>query len=63
MRQRERHREEAEPQARGGTTSGSDPGLRERAARLLAEVNDVIDSTLSGDSTSFLAATRQSGGQ
>jgi hypothetical protein len=58
---RERRHDE---QASASPTSGAGgQSLRANAERLLAQGEDAIDRALSQDSTAFLAATRQVGGQ
>lgn len=47
-----------------GTATGQNPNsLRESTERLLARGKDAIERALSGNSTDFLAAIRQQGGQ
>jgi hypothetical protein len=64
-----RERTDDDRERRGGGASGEGPGdgnlTRARAAgrSLLAAGADAIQKALSGNSESFLAATRQQGGQ
>ena len=58
---RERHHEERVSASPTGGAGGQD--LRASAERLLAQGADAIDRALSQDSTAFLAANRQVGGQ
>jgi len=61
---RERNREErVAPPAAGGEGPADQSDLRDEAERLLAASGDVIDRALSQDSTAFLAANRQEGGE
>jgi hypothetical protein len=66
-RLRERRNVEAgEAQDKGTSTSGSKAALstmREAGERFLAAGDDAISRALSGDSETYLAATRQEGGQ
>ena len=61
MELRERHHEERASTPPAGGTGGQ--SLRASAERLLAEGADAIDQALSQDSSAFLAANRQVGGQ
>jgi len=62
--QDDRHREKSEPVDSNPDDSGED---LERAKRegtdLIAKANDAIRKALSTDSATFLAASRQTGGQ
>jgi hypothetical protein len=62
MRERNREEREAPPAAEGGGPTGQGE-LRDEAERLLAAGGDLIERALSQDSTAFLAANRQEGGQ
>ena len=62
MRERERHHDDIRgPQPPAPALDSG--AVREAAERLLAQGTDAIDRALSGNSTAFLAATRQEGGQ
>jgi hypothetical protein len=58
-----RHDERASAAPAGGAGAPGGQTLRANAERLLAEGADAIDRALSEDSTAFLAANRQVGGQ
>jgi len=47
----------------GFPPGGQLDAIRQTGERLLAAADDVIQRTLSGDSTAFLRASRQEGGQ
>jgi hypothetical protein len=61
---RERHHDErASASPSGGAGAPGAQSFRANAERLLAQGGDAIDRALSEDSTAFLAANRQVGGQ
>ena len=62
MAVRERRHEELETQPRPGLPTGL-TDLRESAERLLALGGEAIERALLQDSTAFLAAIRQEGGE
>jgi hypothetical protein len=62
MRERTREERETQPAAGGGGTTNQG-NVRDEAERLLAAGGDLIDRALSQDSTAFLAANRQEGGE
>ena len=62
MTLRERMHDQHEHQAPPAVPTGQ-ADLRASAERLLAQGADAIERALSQDSTAFLAATRQEGGQ
>ena len=62
MTLRERSHEEVENQPRPAVPTGQ-TDLRESAERLLALGGEAIERALSQDSTAFLAAIRQEGGE
>lgn len=51
------------PPAAGGPEGTDLTALRDDAERLMAAADHAIDNALSTDSSAFLAATRQRGGQ
>ena len=63
MKLRERQHDEHEQPRPAATPDGAGPDLHEQAERLLAQGADAIERALSADSTAFLAANRQEGGQ
>ena len=67
MRERERRADEHEPEpqqpADGRPGADNLTAHTEAAQRLLAAGDDAIERALSGNSETFLAATRQHGGQ
>jgi hypothetical protein len=64
MREHERHHEDIrEPQPGAGVPMDQGAQLRAQMERLLAQGADEIERALSGDSTAFLDANRQEGGQ
>ena len=62
MNRRERQHDERERPA-APATPATDSDLRAAAERLLARGADAIERALSQDSTAFLAANQQTGGQ
>ena len=62
MRFRDRSHDE-QPRGPGAGASTGAPELRERAERLLAAGDAAIERALSGDSTAYLRANQQMGGE